>query len=70
MPWLPSFSTRLPKSQCAVPWQVTRLHDLVPTTNAAGWLYGDDICWIEKVKTVRAELRAGSTHPTDEELEG
>ena len=48
----------------------SRLHDLVPTDNATGWLYGDDIFSIEKIRNVRAALRAASTHPTDEELPG
>ena len=45
------------------------LHDLIPTANAGSWLYGDDIFSIEKITSVRAELRAASAHPTDEELE-
>ncbi len=45
----------------------TRLHDLVPTSAGAAWLYGDRVKPDPRI--ARAECMQASDHPTDEVLE-
>ena len=40
MPWLPSFSIFLPKSQCVFPWQIIRLPDWPVGSRSDRWLAG------------------------------